>query len=481
MASLPQCGLPLSVAELVEELNEKMNGRFSLPETDGQVANLWFFLEGRNELRQLISEDFTEGLVFSRTAGTRTEFHWQLRKAIRAFLDREMNSDFRELSLAGLPPETVVELRKIEATYLLDEAGWLLKRYSPRSSFSPEAAERVLKELIEAWPAGTEPEVISSWRQEVEAYLLSDSFDFELSEVRRRELLEKLIGLAESGQAGETAFQSLLRQEIPARIYEEETARRVALTLDLRLKEAREESAVEKGWERLRLLLPSELRNDNHFERRLRGLLYELADGVVVLPESRLTGLDLPEGSSRPIKFDLIEQSGLPPALTQLDHYLFLSQIQSFALALVLTLVIMLLIRKSLKLGLISITPIVFTLGVVYGFFGLAGVELDYVTMMVASVSIGVGIDYSIHFVHGVMTGLKEGLGRQEAIAAAFREKGGATIANSLAVMLGFAVLLLASMSPLRTFGAIMVGSMFLAAFSALTLLPALLNRVKID
>lgn len=140
----------------------------------------------------------------------------------------------------------------------------------------------------------------------------------------------------------------------------------------------------------------------------------------------------------------------------------------------------MLLIRKSLRLGLISVTPIVFTLGVVYGFFGLAGVKLDYVTMMVASVSIGVGIDYSIHFVHGMLTGLKQGLTGPEAVALAFREKGGAIVANSLAVMLGFAVLLLASMSPLRTFGGIMVGSMFLAAFSALTILPALLLRAKI-
>jgi len=46
--------------------------------------------------------------------------------------------------------------------------------------------------------------------------------------------------------------------------------------------------------------------------------------------------------------------------------------------------------------------------------------------------------------------------------------------------MLGFAVLLLASMSPLQTFGGIMVGSMFLAAFSSLTILPALLLRAKV-
>jgi len=253
------------------------------------------------------------------------------------------------------------------------------------------------------------------------------------------------------------------------------------MTFSLRLKEAREKMAVEKAEGVIRPLLPAEARGNDHFGRRLRGLWFELADDLVVLPTNRLG--ELASGlkqKARVLKFELIEQSGLPPALTQLDHYLFVSQLQSFALALVLTFFIMLLIRKSLKLGLVSITPIFFTLGLVYGFFGLAGVELDYVTMMVASVSIGVGIDYSIHFVHGVMTGLKQGLGRQEAIALAFREKGAAIVANSLAVMLGFAVLLLASMSPLRTFGGIMVGSMFLAAFSALTILPALFLRVKI-
>ncbi len=479
MASLPQCGLPLSAAELVEELNEKMNGRFSLPETDGQVANLWFFLEGRNELRQLISDDFTEGLVFSRTSSGRTEFHWRLRKAIAEFLEKEMPPEFTEISLAEVPEEVRAELRKQEAVYLLDELDWLLKRYAPDSAFSRQAAEESLSQLIARWPSLAEPEVVSLWREEAGKYLRAESFDFELPAASRQQLLDKLTGITGAGGGGETSFLESLRQEIPASLYEEETARRVAMTLNLRLKEVREQVAVDRAWRSLRFLLPPEALNNAHFQRRLRGLLYELADELVVLPAGRTGELASPRDNYKLIRFELIDQSGLPPALTQLDHYLFLSQLQSFALALVLTFFIMLLIRKSFRLGMISVVPIIFTLGVVYGFFGLAGVKLDYVTMMVASVSIGVGIDYSIHFVHGVMTGLKRGLSRPEAITLAFREKGGAIAANSLAVMLGFAVLLLASMSPLRTFGGIMIGSMFLAAFSALTLLPALLTRVR--
>lgn len=480
MASLPQCGLPLSVAELVEELNEKMNGRFSLPETDGQVANLWFFLEGRNELRQLISDDFTEGLVFTRTSSARTEFHWKLRKAIEEFLASEMPEKFREINLSGLPEETGAELRKKEAAYLLDEVGWLLQRYAPGPAFDRRAAEESLNEVIMNWPSRLDPRVIALWRAEAENYVQAESFDFNLPEAGRRQLLEKLVKVTEAGRGGEAGFLEVLKQEVPSRLYDEETARRAATTLNLRLKEARETVAVDSALKKLELFLPVVARNNDHFEKRLRGLLYELADELVVLPENHPGEQALPDGRSRIIRFELVDQSGLPPALTQLDHYLFQSQLQSFALALVLTFFIMLLIRKSFRLGLVSVTPIVFTLAVVYGFFGLAGVRLDYVTMMVASVSIGVGIDYSIHFVHGMLAGLKQGLTRPEAVTLAFREKGGAIVANSLAVMLGFAVLLLASMSPLRTFGGIMVGSMFLAAFSALTILPALLLKVKI-
>jgi predicted RND superfamily exporter protein len=99
--------------------------------------------------------------------------------------------------------------------------------------------------------------------------------------------------------------------------------------------------------------------------------------------------------------------------------------------------------------------------------------------MMTASVSIGVGIDYSIHFIHSVLKNKDKGYVLEEAIHHAFLEKGKAILTNSLAVMAGFVVLLLSSMSPLRDFGGIMAGSMFLAALSSLTVLPAMILITK--
>ena len=99
--------------------------------------------------------------------------------------------------------------------------------------------------------------------------------------------------------------------------------------------------------------------------------------------------------------------------------------------------------------------------------------------MMVAGVSIGVGIDYSIHFIHSVVQARDKGLDLEDAVHHAFLEKGRAILANSLAVIAGFSVLLLSTMIPLRDFGGIMVGSMLLAAISSLTVLPALILIIK--
>ena len=139
----------------------------------------------------------------------------------------------------------------------------------------------------------------------------------------------------------------------------------------------------------------------------------------------------------------------------------------------------MTLIRRSLPVGLISLIPIAFTLIVIYGFLGYSGIPLDYATMMIASVSIGVGIDYTIHFIHGIIIGREKGFKYEEAIKYAFLEKGKPILTNTFAVMLGFAVLILSSMKPLRHFGGVMVGSMFLAGLSALTFLPAFIILFK--
>lgn len=99
--------------------------------------------------------------------------------------------------------------------------------------------------------------------------------------------------------------------------------------------------------------------------------------------------------------------------------------------------------------------------------------------MLIGPVSIGVGIDYTIHTLYVITNGIKKGATLEDAIAHAFQERGRAIISNTAAVMAGFGVLLFSSMVILRNFGGVMVLSMLLCFIGALTVLPAVLLLVR--
>jgi len=74
----------------------------------------------------------------------------------------------------------------------------------------------------------------------------------------------------------------------------------------------------------------------------------------------------------------------------------------SIGLAFMVTLLLMILMRKSVALGFLSVLPIGFATVLMYGLLGFARIPLDYATMLTGSISIGVGIDYTIHFLYVV-------------------------------------------------------------------------------
>jgi predicted RND superfamily exporter protein len=141
----------------------------------------------------------------------------------------------------------------------------------------------------------------------------------------------------------------------------------------------------------------------------------------------------------------------------------------------IITLILMIVMRRSLLLGLISVLPITFATVVMYGLLGLLRIPLDYATMLTGSISIGVGVDYTIHFLYVVTEETRSGHSLEEAIRLAFLERGRAMLSNTAAVAAGFSTLLLSSFVLLRSFGGIMVLSMLLCFAGAMTLLPAAL------
>ena len=475
LLSIPELSPPVSIASMVQELNYQLNDRYAVPARPGSVGNLWFFLEGRDELKQLLTADNREAVVFSRSPESATSFNKYLSGKLDAFLDSDVKHGTQlyayDLKAAGSGAARTAILKK-EAGYLAHEIAWVASHYMGQD-IGTERVQPLLERFLEEAESADSTLVAQRQKEVVQKSVTSDSFDFFIEAETQRKLASGLLRLLDNNSFDAASVVDTLKRFVPEEEYDEEIARSVADSLLFKIREARQDVLVQQCWQALHVQLDVNGRQED-FRKRAQSILYDLLDNLAVLPYAEVGGV-----SGAELGIARLAQSGSPSLLTRLDHFLYTSQIQSLILAYALTLILMIIMRQSLLLGLISTIPIVFTISVIYGFLGHFGINLDYATMMTGGVSIGVGIDYAIHFVHGLIKNTDRGLTMEAAVEATLVEKGTAILSNAVAVMAGFAVLLLSSMMILRNFGATMIGSMFLAAVSALTVLPAVLLICK--
>jgi predicted RND superfamily exporter protein len=172
-----------------------------------------------------------------------------------------------------------------------------------------------------------------------------------------------------------------------------------------------------------------------------------------------------------------VEFTGMPSVYVHMDNSLIYSQVSSLLLAFVLVFIIVALLMKSLKSGFMAVIPILATLLLLFGVMGFARIPLDVATVLVASTSLGIGVDYSVHVLNHIKTAQKAGKTGDEVIAEMLRITGRAVVINMVSVAAGFLVLMLSDMVPLNHFGMLIALSMLCSGFGAITLLPLIWKK----
>jgi hypothetical protein len=168
-------------------------------------------------------------------------------------------------------------------------------------------------------------------------------------------------------------------------------------------------------------------------------------------------------------------QTGMHSIYKNLDHSLLRSQLQSLLLSLLLILAMVSLLLGSFRGGLIGLIPIIFTLTVIFGFMGYSGIPLDIATVLVGSISIGIGIDYSIHFVNRFRQEKKSATNSKDALIETLQTTGKGILINMTTVTGGFLIFLFADLVPLQRFGALVALTMVSSGFGSIIILPAII------
>lgn len=174
-----------------------------------------------------------------------------------------------------------------------------------------------------------------------------------------------------------------------------------------------------------------------------------------------------------------IEITGMPFVDVTMDKSLVNSQLVSLSIALVFVIIIVGLILRSFKNGILATIPIIAAIVILFGVMGFSGIPLNIATVLVASVALGIGIDYSIH----IISHFNDSYNKTEDIKKALEDiimiSGKAIIINVSSVAVGFLVLLFSELVPLQYFGLLIALSMVGSSLGALTLLPVILILVN--
>jgi len=139
----------------------------------------------------------------------------------------------------------------------------------------------------------------------------------------------------------------------------------------------------------------------------------------------------------------------------------------------IITFILLLPLIRNLWMTLISMLPIFFMLLFNFGVLGLFGITFDMGTSIVASVAIGLGIDFSIHFISWYRHELAIHHDAEKALDATIVNKGRAILYNMFVVVLGFVALLFSSFVPLANFGMLVSLCVVVMALGSLMLVPA--------
>lgn len=173
-----------------------------------------------------------------------------------------------------------------------------------------------------------------------------------------------------------------------------------------------------------------------------------------------------------------IEITGMPFVDITMDQSLINSQLGSILIAIIFVIIIVGFILKSLKSGLYASIPIITSIIILFGVMGVTGISLNIATVLVASVALGIGIDYSIHIISHFNHSYRKNDDYKLALKEAISVSGKAIMINVISVSLGFLVLVFSQMVPLQYFGILIALSMLSSSLAALTLLPAILLLV---
>lgn len=152
--------------------------------------------------------------------------------------------------------------------------------------------------------------------------------------------------------------------------------------------------------------------------------------------------------------------------------------LNSLLSAFVMVLLMMVFLFRSVKMGLLSMLPLTVTILFIYGLIGLLGKDYDMPIAVLSALTLGLSVDFAIHFLERTRAIYRDTGDWQQTIAEVYKGPARAISRNAIVVAVGFTPLLFAPLVPYITVGFFLATIMAVSAVVTVILLPAVMDNI---
>ncbi|MCV3395226.1 MMPL family transporter [Campylobacter lari] len=167
-----------------------------------------------------------------------------------------------------------------------------------------------------------------------------------------------------------------------------------------------------------------------------------------------------------------VKISGIMPLYNNMLQSLFSSQFDTLAFVVLVIFALFVVIFRSFIYAFVAILANLIPLALIFGLMGVFNIPLDIMSITIAAICIGIGVDDTIHYIHRFKEELKH-KSLEEAIKASHMGIGSAIYYTSVTIILGFLVMISSNFIPTIYFGLLTVLAMSLLLLGSLFLLPS--------
>ncbi|MEJ6526292.1 MAG: MMPL family transporter [OM182 bacterium] len=176
---------------------------------------------------------------------------------------------------------------------------------------------------------------------------------------------------------------------------------------------------------------------------------------------------------------DQVNVTGVLVLYNNVLQSLYESQILTLGVVMFVIMLMFLLLFRSLAIAMICIIPNAIAAVFVLGIMGWLGIPLDIMTITIAAISVGIGVDNTIHYMHRFRREYPRFGNYRQTMFYCHNSIGRAMYFTSMTIVAGFSILALSNFIPTIVFGLLTSLAMLVALIGSLTLLPQLLIVFK--